>query len=206
MRLDEEYSRSKRQLESAYEELQSTVEELETTNEELHSTNEELETTNEELQSSNEELETMNEELQSTNDELETMNEEQSARSSELDRVNLLLEGILGSLGVSVVVVDKDLKVQVWNANSVELWGLRPDEVEGQQLLDLDLGLPVKKLREPIRTVLAGGELDGDLTIAAVNRRGQHMDCRVKTEPLRDGSGTISGAILLIAPTVLEKS
>lgn len=61
-----------RQLEAAYEELQSTNEELETTNEELQSTVEELETTNEELQSTNEELETMNEELQSTNDVLQT--------------------------------------------------------------------------------------------------------------------------------------
>jgi chromosome segregation ATPase len=58
------------ELETAYEELQSTNEELETTNEELQSTVEELETTNEELQSTNEELETMNEELQSTNEEL----------------------------------------------------------------------------------------------------------------------------------------
>ena len=71
-----ELDRSRRELETAYEELQSTIEELETTNEELQSTNEELETTNEELQSTNEELETMNEELQSTNEELETMNDE----------------------------------------------------------------------------------------------------------------------------------
>src|SRR5262249_6281026 len=86
--LADEHEHRKRELETAYEELQSTVEELETTNEELQSTNEELETTNEELQSTNEELETMNEELQSTNDELETMNTEQHERSTELDRVN----------------------------------------------------------------------------------------------------------------------
>src|SRR5262249_31526109 len=71
-----ELEHSRRELETAYEEIQSTVEELETTNEELQSTNEELETTNEELQSTNEELETMNEELQSTNEELETINTE----------------------------------------------------------------------------------------------------------------------------------
>ena len=78
-RLQRRLERSKRELETAYEELQSTVEELETTNEELQSTNEELETTNEELQSTNEELETMNEELQSTNEELETINDELDA-------------------------------------------------------------------------------------------------------------------------------
>jgi two-component system, chemotaxis family, CheB/CheR fusion protein len=195
--LDEEFARSKRQLETAYEELQSTVEELETTNEELHSTNEELETTNEELQSSNEELETMNEELQSTNDELETMNDEQALRAGELDQVNLLLEGILGSLGVSVVVLDTELRVQVWNANSTELWGLLADEVEGERLLELDLGLPVRELREPLQAVLSGEAESRKLTVEAVTRRGRHVECEVATAPLRDGGGTIAGAIML---------
>lgn len=65
-------NRSKQDLETAYEELQSTNLQLETTNDELQSTVEELETTNETLQSTNEELATMNEELQSTNEELQT--------------------------------------------------------------------------------------------------------------------------------------
>src|SRR5262249_47942192 len=140
--LADEHEQRKRELETAYEELQSTVEELETTNEELQSTNEELETTNEELQSTNEELETMNEELQSTNDELETMNTEQVERSTELDRVNMFLEGILTSLGVGVVVLDSSRRVQVWNGESTELWGLRPEEVEGRRMDELDIGLP----------------------------------------------------------------
>jgi two-component system CheB/CheR fusion protein len=80
-----ELNRAKHDLETAYEELQSTNEELETTNEELQSTVEELETTNEELQSTNEELETMNEELQSTNQELQTINEELRKRSEDLN-------------------------------------------------------------------------------------------------------------------------
>jgi two-component system, chemotaxis family, CheB/CheR fusion protein len=75
-RLQLEVKRHREELDTAYEELQSTNEELETTNEELQSSIEELETTNEELQSTNEELETTNEELQSGNEELETMNEE----------------------------------------------------------------------------------------------------------------------------------
>ena len=87
----------KRELEIAYEELQSTVEELETTNEELQSTNEELETTNEELQSTNEELETMNEELQATNEELETINDELQLRTDELNELNAFLEAVLAS-------------------------------------------------------------------------------------------------------------
>ena len=90
-RIADDHERSTRELETAYEELQSTNEELETTNEELQSTVEELETTSEELQSTNEELETMNEELQSTNEELETVNDELRRRSEELKRVNAFL-------------------------------------------------------------------------------------------------------------------
>ena len=197
-RLDEEYSRSRRQLETAYEELQSTVEELETTNEELQSTNEELETTNEELQSSNEELETMNEELQSTNDELEAMNEEHQTRSDEMDRLNLFLEGILGSLGVGVVVLDRSQRVQVWNANSTELWGLRPEEVDGRHFLELDIGLPVERLRDPIRRILDDDAAVVEDRLDAVTRTGKPVQCRVRILPLRHREGGIYGAILIV--------
>ena len=165
--------RSKRELETAYEELQSTVEELETTNEELQSTNEELETTNEELQSTNEELETMNEELQSTNEELETINEELRQRSGELDRVNAFLESILLSLGVAVAVLDREQRIQIWNEQAEDLWGLRSDEVSGQHLLSLDIGLPVEKLRRPIRNALAGNTEGNEVVLDATNRRGR---------------------------------
>ena len=196
-RLEDEHERSKRQLETAYEELQSTVEELETTNEELHSTNEELETTNEELQSSNEELETMNEELQSTNDELETMNNEQVTRSLELDKANLFLEGILASLGIGVAVLDREQTVQVWNANSEELWGLRRDEVEGQHLQSLDIGLPVERLKESLRALLESGEI-ADEVLPARTRRGKEVECRVRMQPLRQADGAIYGALVLM--------
>jgi len=109
--LQGELEGNRRDLELAYEELQSTIDELETTNEELQSANEELQTTNEELQSTNEELETMNEELQSTNEELETMNEDLRERTVELDDVNAFLETILTSMGISVAVLDTRLDV-----------------------------------------------------------------------------------------------
>jgi two-component system CheB/CheR fusion protein len=202
-RLDDEHEASKRQLETAYEELQSTVEELETTNEELHSTNEELETTNEELQSSNEELETMNEELQSTNDELETMNDEQQGRATELDRLNLFLEGILGNLGVGVVVLDEEGRVQVWNASSTDLWGLRPEEVDGEPFALLDMGLPVGELEDSIRAAVEDGD-ESERTLDAITRRGKKFDCYVRVLPLRKDGDDIFGAIVLMADRELS--
>jgi two-component system CheB/CheR fusion protein len=198
VQLASEHGKSKRELETAYEELQSTVEELETTNEELQSTNEELETTNEELQSANEELQTMNEELTSTNDELEAMNEEQRQHTEELDRLNLFLEGILGNLGVGVIVVDRERKVQLWNANSEDLWGLRADEVEGEDLLSLDIGLPLAELKEPLEAAISSSSSSSDdLVFEAVNRRGRSFRCEVGVMPLVSQKQGLYGGIVL---------
>jgi len=181
--LQETVERARREAETAYEELQSTVEELETTNEELQSTNEELETTNEELQSTNEELETMNEELHSTNEELETINDELNQRTDELNHSNFFLESVLGSLDAGVVVLNEDLRVSAWNDGAYELWGLRADEVQGQLFMHLDIGLPVEQLQSALRTVLAG-EDSQSLLVDATNRRGRTISCRVRISPL----------------------
>jgi len=198
-KLDDRHRTIERELENAYEELQSTVEELETTNEELQSTNEELETTNEELQSTNEELETMNEELQSTNDELEAMNDDQQERSGEIDRLNLFLEGILGSLGLGVIVLDREQTIQLWNSSAGELWGLGDREVLSQHFLSLDIGFPVEQLKVAIRDALAPEGKATDLLVDAVNRRGRSFRCRTQVMPLLDSAGQNYGAILLMS-------
>src|SRR3712207_100132 len=158
-RLQTELEYANRQLETAYEELQSTNEELETTNEELQSTVEELETTNEELQSTNEELETMNEELQSMNDELHLANEELRGSTDEVTALNQFMAGVLGSFRAGVVVIDPALRVLAWNAAAEDLWGIRQDEVRGQHLLNLDIGLPVSQLHPLLRRQVAEEEI-----------------------------------------------
>jgi two-component system, chemotaxis family, CheB/CheR fusion protein len=199
-RLGEALQESKREVEIAYEELQSTVEELETTNEELQSTNEELETTNEELQSTNEELETMNEELQSTNEELETINDELQQRTDELNDVNSFLEAVLASLASAVVVVDRELRIMAWNDAARDLWGPHSQEVQGEHLLNLDIGLPVDKLRTPIRNVLGGK--DGDaLGLDAVNGRGKTVRVELRFAPLASNGNEVRGAILMMEAT-----
>jgi two-component system, chemotaxis family, CheB/CheR fusion protein len=181
-RLQEELRHSKQELEGAYEELQSAVEELETTNEELHSTNEELETTNEELQSTNEELETMNEELHSTNEELEAINDELRERTFELNNVNLFLETILASFDVAVAVLDGAQRVIVWNELAEDLWGLRAEEARGRHFLNLDIGLPLDKLVQPLRDA-AGGDGKAPLPLPAVDRRGRAFTCELRVLP-----------------------
>jgi two-component system, chemotaxis family, CheB/CheR fusion protein len=191
--LQDELERSKKALEEAYAQLQSSNEELESTNEELQSSNEELETTNEELQSTNEELETMNEELQSTNEELETMNNEFRQQTTELNRVNSFLETVLTGLGAAVVVLDESLRVLAWNATAEEMWGLRFEEVRNQSFHGLDIGLPVSELSRNITSCLSGGG-SNEVTVAAVNRRGKTIRCRVQCKRLSvagDGSSVL---------------
>jgi two-component system CheB/CheR fusion protein len=200
--LQRELEGNRRDLELAYEELQSTIDELETTNEELQSANEELQTTNEELQSTNEELETMNEELQSTNEELETINDELRDRTSELNRVNDFLETILTSLGIGVAVVDRQQRVQVWNHHAEDLWGLRPDEAVDHHLLSLDIGLPVEQLASALRAVLGGASQREQAMLDAVNRRGRTIECATTILPLVSAATTdgqpVRGAIVLM--------
>jgi two-component system CheB/CheR fusion protein len=200
-RLQQELEVSRQHLESAFEELQSTNEELETTNEELQSTVEELETTNEELQSTNEELETMNEELQSTNEELQAVNDELRHRGGQLNDVNALLEGIVTGLRAGVVVIDRDLRVLIWNTRSEEFWGLRAAEVVGSSFLTLDMGLPVEQLASAIRAVLAGQRPLEEVDLLATNRRGRAMQCHIVCTPLLSAERAVRGVILLMEET-----
>jgi two-component system CheB/CheR fusion protein len=178
--------------------LEHSKERLETAFEELQSTNEELETTNEELQSTNEELETMNEELQSTNEELETMNDELRTRTDELNQVNAFLESILGSLQAGVVVTDRELRVQAWNDEATELWGLRSDEVHGQHLMNLDIGLQVESMMPLLRGVLSDSSEQREIVLEARNRRGRDILCRVTASPLLASTGEVRGAIIVM--------
>src|SRR4051794_22968088 len=202
--LQGELEGNRRDLELAYEELQSTIDELETTNEELQSANEELQTTNEELQSTNEELETMNAELQSTNEELETINDELRDRTAELNDLNQFLESILTSLGLGVAVLDAQQRVQIWNTHAEDLWGLRPDEAVDNHFLSLDIGLPSERLAAPLRAVLAGASDREVRELDAVNRRGRTIACVATVMPLRagldgDGDGAaVRGAIVMM--------
>jgi two-component system CheB/CheR fusion protein len=96
-----------------------------------------------------------------------------------------------------LVVIDRDLRISVWNDESAELWGLRTDEAPGQHFLNIDIGLPVEDLRQPIRAVL-GGESHHVIDLDATNRRGREFRCRVSLTPLVNRGAQIRGVILLM--------
>jgi two-component system CheB/CheR fusion protein len=171
--------------------------EVERTRENLQAAVEELETSNEELRATNEEVLAANEELQSTNEELQTVNEELRTRTAEVNHANAFFASVLGSLPSGAVVVNRNLDVMSWNPRAEDLWGLRADEVQGKSLLNLDIGLPVKELRDAIRPVLAGDMPQKEVVLDAVNRRGKSIRCRVSATPLLSGKER-QGVILLM--------
>ena len=196
-KLEEGFENAIHDLETANAELNSAQEELETTNEELQSTNEELETTNEELQSSNEELETMNEELASTNDELEMTNVQLRSLSTAVSQDRTFLDSVLSSIMSSIIAVDSDMKVLIWNRRSEDLWGLRSEEVIGKVLSTLDTGLPVKELVARIRTNLDKNASFEEFDLEATNRRGRPVIADVRITQISD-KGAVTTIIILI--------
>ncbi|MGB6013108.1 MAG: PAS domain-containing protein, partial [Nodosilinea sp.] len=155
--------------------------------------------TNEELQSTNEELETMNEELQSANEELQTVNDEVQRSSVDLNQSNAFLECVFTSLKGGVVVVNHDFQVQIWNNKAQDLWGLRPEEVVGQNFLNLDIGLPVEQLRQPIRDCLASVDSNAaEITLEAVNRKGRSFTCHITFTPMMNTENLARGVIVVM--------
>jgi two-component system CheB/CheR fusion protein len=166
---------------------------------ELNRHQQELETAYEELQSSNEELETMNEEMQSTNAELQTINDELRQRTDELNQTNDFLESILSSLHDGVTVLDPDLNIKAWNSRMQDLWGLRAEEVKGQAFMNLDIGLPVEKLKGTLRSCLAGEKKCEEVVIDATTRRGKKISCGITCTPIIDSAKEVRAVILTMS-------
>ena len=140
----------------------------------------------------------MNEELQSTNEELQTMNDELRSRGLELNTSNAFLESVLTSLRSAMVVLDRDLRVQAWNARALDLWGLRADEAIGDYFFGLDIGLPVESLHGAVKDVLHGRAREMAVVVPATSRKGRALKCRVSVSALSGTNRETAGVILVM--------
>jgi two-component system CheB/CheR fusion protein len=70
--------------------------------------------------------------------------------------------------------------------------------VREQSLLSLDIGLPVEQLRISVRTLLNGDSTYEELMLAATNRRGKTIQCRITCSPLLGTERNIQGVLLLM--------
>jgi two-component system CheB/CheR fusion protein len=99
-----------------------------------------------------------------------------------------------------MAVVDKEMRVLIWNRGCEELWGLRTDETIGAMLPALDFGLPMDEVKQLIGKAFVDLDSYGEVTVDAVNRRGRSLRIRVTCTAFRNSSDLINGAVLLMEP------
>src|SRR5262249_11581681 len=118
--------------------------------------------------------------------------------TNRLDEANAFLSAVLTALRAGVAVVDRDMRIQVWNHRAEDLWGLRPSEAVGQHLLNLDIGLPTDQLRPMIKASLPDSGRTRHVDVDAINRRGRSIRLRIECSPLASTAGVVSGAVLVM--------
>jgi two-component system CheB/CheR fusion protein len=98
-----------------------------------------------------------------------------------------------------MVVVDREMRVVVWNRGCEELWGLRSDETVGHPLSSLDIGFPTDAVKPLIGKAFVDPEITEETVVDAVTRRGRQARIRVTCTAFRattEGGG--NGALLLM--------
>jgi two-component system CheB/CheR fusion protein len=133
-----------------------------------------LRTVTEELQSTTEELETSNEELQSANEELATLNEELQNRNTQLSEAHNDILNLLGSIDVSVILLDRDLRIRRTTPTAEKVLNILASDI-GRPLRDLALEVVIPGLEQSLQQVMKTGtvrneEIQGS-TAAGMRRR-----------------------------------
>jgi two-component system, chemotaxis family, CheB/CheR fusion protein len=95
-------------------------------------------------------------------------------------------------------VVDREMRVVIWNVRCEELWGLRADETIGSPLASLDIGLPLDEIKPLIGKAFVDPDVTGEAVVDAVNRRGRAARVRVTCTSFRSQVDTVNGALLLM--------
>ncbi len=135
----------RQELERTKAQLHSIIDNLETSNQQLKSANEEVLSSNEELQSMNEELQTSKEELQSTNEELTTLNDELHNRYEELSQTSSDLNNVLGSMNVPILILSRDLRIRRFTPTATRVLNVIAGDV-GRPIGDITLNIHVADL------------------------------------------------------------
>ena len=110
----------------------------------------------------------------------------------------MFIDWLVNSVHLGMVLVDRDMRIKLWNRGSEELWGLRSEEVLGTSLTSLDIGLRV----EPIKPMIGNAFVDPGTTmqsaVDAVNRRGRGTRLRITSTGFRADGDSVHGALLLM--------
>jgi two-component system CheB/CheR fusion protein len=99
---------------------------------------------------------------------------------------------------MAVVVIDRDLRVRTWNEGARSLWGLRAEDVEGENFVGLDIGLPVHELRDLLRSCVTGDVKRGEKVLPGHDRKGKSVRHEVMCVSLDGADGHPGGAIIVV--------
>ena len=94
--------------------------------------------------------------------------------------------------------MNEEFEIEVWYPKSEDLWGLRREEVFGHSIFNQNIGLPVDKLKRPIRNITNGHSNFEEIRLDAMNRRGRNIVAEISITPVNDFEGKINGAILIL--------
>ncbi len=112
-----------------------------------------------------------------------------------LDFIGNILES---STEYSVIGIDLDGKILLWNEGARRLYGYEPDEVVGKlnsTILHTPEDVSSGKAKEIMRVAVTTGKWEGTLT--RVRKDGRRFTARVVKTPRRDQSGQIIGFLLI---------
>jgi two-component system CheB/CheR fusion protein len=186
------------ELTATREHLQSVIEELEVSNEELQALNEELQASNEELHATSEETETANEELQAANEELTTLNDELRARTNELQAVNEDLENIQRSIGYSLVILDRKLRIKRYSAECVRYFGITAADI-GEPMTSIPAHVQIDGLFDKLTETIEKGRPHA---IEAVTDK---ASLSIRIRPFLNTNNEVDGALIVVLDETLYR-
>jgi two-component system CheB/CheR fusion protein len=105
-----------------------------------------------------------------------------------------------------IVVLDEAHMIRSWNRWSENTWGVRAEEAMGTKFEALDIGLPVRKLRDAISDVELGRSEHVDKMLEGVDRRGRQILCRIRVSALTDDEGASHGLVLIFQDITDERA
>jgi chemotaxis methyl-accepting protein methylase/PAS domain-containing protein len=173
----------KEELDDTKKALQVAIHDLETSNDGQRAINEQLSAANEELQSTNEEL-------QSVNEELYTVNFEYQTKIHELSDLNQDLDNLLDSTNLGVIFLDSELNIRRFTDFATQKVNLLPSDI-GRPFVDLAHNLHYDNLMSDLRRVLSTGKS----TTREISR-GNLENLQVGIHPYRAGQGVAQGVLI----------
>ncbi len=181
---DHEVDQLRLELDETRKALQAAIIDLESSNKEQRLVNEQLSAANEVLQGTNEEL-------QSVNEELYTVSVEYQTKLHELSDLNHDLASLLESTNLGVIFLDSELCIRRFTEVATQTINLLPSDV-GRPLVDLAHNLHYEGLMSDLRRVLSIGK-----SITREIRRHNDDQLQMSIHPYRAGSGLAQGVLIV---------